>query len=77
VRPTSNDAKVGLGMAHAKKGDADKALEYFQSALKLNPKPEKVYYEMGKAYRKKGDSARPSRLQAGADPALRQTVGAT
>jgi tetratricopeptide (TPR) repeat protein len=42
-------------MAHARKGDTDKALEYFQSALKLNPKPEKVYYEMGKAYEKKGD----------------------
>jgi tetratricopeptide (TPR) repeat protein len=45
-------------MAHAKKGDNDKALEYFQSAIKMNPKPEKVYYEMGKAYEKKGDLAK-------------------
>ena len=46
-----------MGMAHAMKGEPDKALEYFQGALKLNPKPEKVHYEMGKVYEKKGDLA--------------------
>ena len=40
-----------------KKAIRTRRSKYFQSALKLNPKPEKVYYEMGKAYEKKGDLA--------------------
>jgi tetratricopeptide (TPR) repeat protein len=53
--PNSNDAKLGLGMAYAKKGENDKAMEYLQSALQLNPQPERVYYEIGKVHEAKGE----------------------
>ena len=55
-KPRFNSPGVAYGwVAHAKKGETDKAMEYFQSALKLNPRPERVYYEMGKVHESKGE----------------------
>ena len=52
-----------LGLAYDSKGDYDKAIEYYQKALKINlkkPGPEhpdvaRNYNNMGEAYREKGD----------------------
>jgi Flp pilus assembly protein TadD len=43
------------GKAALVQGQVDQAIVYLQGALKLNPNPAEVQYELGKAYQQKGD----------------------
>ncbi len=52
----SNDAKTGLGGALILKGEVDKAIQILTPAAVANPYPQMTYYELGKAYEKKGEN---------------------
>lgn len=43
------------GKAAIAQGQVDQAITHLQGALKLNPNPAEVQYELGKAYQQKGD----------------------
>ncbi|MBI4522570.1 MAG: tetratricopeptide repeat protein [Deltaproteobacteria bacterium] len=51
----SPGAKLGLGISAARLGDLDKGIEILQAAVQINPDPVQGYYELGKAYEKKGN----------------------
>jgi len=75
--PTSNDAKVGLGMAApARRVETDKALEYFQAALSSTPSPRRSTTEMARRTRRRTISESRRELQTRAQAALRRPVGA-
>jgi tetratricopeptide (TPR) repeat protein len=54
LAPRDVDAKVGAARVKALKGDVDGAVALLEEATKLNPKPERVYYQLGLIYEKAG-----------------------
>ncbi|MFH0823606.1 MAG: tetratricopeptide repeat protein, partial [Pseudomonadota bacterium] len=66
VNKTSFAAYNNYGMTATKAGDFDKAVAMFQECSKLAPKLDKPYFNMGEAYRLKGDdeAARKSYVRA-------------
>jgi len=52
----AEDAKAGLGAAEVALGDLDNGIATLEDSLKLNPKPARSHFELGKAYQKKGDN---------------------
>jgi hypothetical protein len=53
--PASPGARLGLGIAAARLGELDKGIEMMKEAIQINPDPVQGYYELGRAYEKKGD----------------------
>jgi tetratricopeptide (TPR) repeat protein len=53
--PASPGAKLGLGMSAVRLGEIDKGIEILKDAVQINPDPVQGYYELGRAYEKKGD----------------------
>ena len=53
--PNSIDAKVGVAQVKSIQGETDAAVTLLQNAAMLNPKPEKVYFELGRVYERAGD----------------------
>jgi len=51
----SPGAKLGLGIAAVRLGDLDRGIEILKEAVQINPDPVQGYYELGKAYEKKGN----------------------
>lgn len=51
----SPGAKLGLGISAVRLGDLDKGIEMLNEAVQINPDPVQGYYELGKAYEKKGN----------------------
>lgn len=54
LAPKDVDAKVGAARVKALKGDVDGAVVLLEDATKLNPRPERVYYQLGLVYEKAG-----------------------
>ncbi len=54
LAPKDVDAKIGSARVKALKGDFDGAVATLEDAAKLNPKPEKVHYQLGLVYEKAG-----------------------
>lgn len=54
LAPKDVDAKIGVARVKAAKGDYEGAAVALEDAAKLNPKPEKVYYQLGLVYEKSG-----------------------
>ncbi len=54
LAPKDADAKVGIARVKALKGDVPGAVALLQEATKLNPKPERVYYQLGLIEEKAG-----------------------
>jgi len=54
LSPKDVGAKVGVARVKGIKGDYEGAAEILLSAAKLNPKPEKLYYELGQVYERAG-----------------------
>lgn len=52
------EAKTGKGIALARKGKLAEAEQVLKEALRQNPDPIRVHYELGLVYEKMGDSAR-------------------
>jgi len=50
----AEDAEAGLGASEVAIGELDKGIQTLEAALKLNPKPARVHYELGRAYEAKG-----------------------
>jgi tetratricopeptide (TPR) repeat protein len=53
--PVSPGARVGVGVSEVRSGRFDRGIELLREAVGLNPDPVQGYYELGKAYEKKGD----------------------
>ena len=53
--PKSLAAKVGVARVKSVQGDTQGAVALLQQAAMLNPKPEKVYFELGRVYERAGD----------------------
>lgn len=53
--PSSPGAKVGVGISEVRLGRLDQGIELLKEAVQINPDPVQGYYELGKAYEKKGD----------------------
>lgn len=51
----SPGAKLGLGISAVRLGDLDKGIEMLTEAVQINPDPVQGYFELGKAYEKKGN----------------------
>jgi tetratricopeptide (TPR) repeat protein len=51
----SPGAKLGLGISTVRLGDLDRGIEILKEAVQINPDPVQGYYELGKAYEKKGN----------------------
>jgi tetratricopeptide (TPR) repeat protein len=51
----SPGARLGMGISAARLGDLDKGIEIMKDAVQINPDPVQGYYELGRAYEKKGD----------------------
>ena len=51
----SPGAKLGLGIAAVRLGDLDRGIEILKAAVQINPDPVQGYYELGRAYEKKGN----------------------
>jgi tetratricopeptide (TPR) repeat protein len=47
LAPRNVDAKVGVARVKSLQGDTDGAVSILEDAVRLNPKPEKIYYELG------------------------------
>jgi len=47
LAPRNSDAKLGVARVKSIKGDYQGATTILEEAVRLNPKPEKVYYELG------------------------------
>ena len=60
VDPTEQyaEAHFDRGLAHADKGDCDKAIADYTEAIRLDPKYAKAFNNRGAAYRKKGELAK-------------------
>jgi len=54
LSPKDVGAKVGVARVKGVKGDHEAAAEMLLSAAKINPKPEKLYYELGRVYERAG-----------------------
>lgn len=52
--PNNSDAHYGLGTAHAGRGEFDKAVQEFQTAVRLNPSDLRTRLNLGTAYRDQG-----------------------
>ncbi|MBE0616310.1 MAG: redoxin domain-containing protein, partial [Proteobacteria bacterium] len=50
LAPKDGDAKSGLARVKSIKGDSEGAAKILEDAVKLNPKPEKLYYDLGRVY---------------------------
>lgn len=55
LSPKDVDAKIGVARLKALKGDTDGAVTILEEAVKLNPKPQRVYYREGLLYEKAGE----------------------
>jgi len=53
--PASPGARLGIGISTARLGHLDKGIEILKEAVEINPDPVQGYYELGRAYEKKGD----------------------
>lgn len=53
--PASPGGRLGLGISVARLGDLDKGIAILEDAVQINPDPVQGYYELGRAYEKKGD----------------------
>ncbi|MDF1555904.1 MAG: tetratricopeptide repeat protein [Deferrisomatales bacterium] len=53
--PKSMAAKIGLARVRSVQGDTQGAVVLLQQAAMLNPRPEKVYYELGRVYERAED----------------------
>jgi len=62
IDPRSNDAKTGKGGALVLKGEFDKAIALLEEAAVANPYAQMTYYELGKAYEKKGESEKAIKM---------------
>jgi len=62
IDPGSNDAKTGKGGALVLKGEYDKAIALLEEAAVANPYAQMTYYELGKAYEKKGESEKAIKM---------------
>ncbi len=51
----SPGARLGIGISAVRLGYLDKGIELLREAVQINPDPVQGYYELGKAYEKKGD----------------------
>lgn len=51
----SPGARLGIGISAVRLGHLDKGIEILKEAVEINPDPVQGYYELGKAYEKKGD----------------------
>jgi tetratricopeptide (TPR) repeat protein len=60
--PKSMEAKVGLARVKSIQGDTAGAVELLEQAALLNPKPEKVYFELGRVHERAGEY--PEAVQA-------------
>ncbi|MBI5191344.1 MAG: redoxin domain-containing protein [Nitrospirae bacterium] len=58
--PKVDDGKTGLGAAEVAAGELDKGIATLEDALKLNTKPARAHFELGKAYEKKGAADKAS-----------------
>ncbi|MBI5014626.1 MAG: redoxin domain-containing protein [Deltaproteobacteria bacterium] len=56
LAPKDVEAKIGAARVKALKGDIDGAVSLLEDAAKLNPKPERVYYQLGLVYEKGGQN---------------------
>lgn len=56
--PTSPGARVGVGIARIRLGRVDEGIRLLEEAVVLNPEPVRGYYELGRAYEARGDTAR-------------------
>ncbi|MDH3444246.1 MAG: tetratricopeptide repeat protein, partial [Deltaproteobacteria bacterium] len=52
---TSPAARMGLGISAVRLGDLDKGIAMLEDAVQINPDPVQGYYELGRAYEKKGN----------------------
>lgn len=87
MKPDYADARNNLGIVLAERKEWDKAIREFQAAAEnvLYTTPERAYFNLGEAYRSKGDSAsaevayrralRANDLYAPAYPALSGVLG--
>jgi tetratricopeptide (TPR) repeat protein len=48
--PRSSEAKVGLARVKSIQGDSEGAAAILEEAARLNPRPEKLYYQLGLVY---------------------------
>ena len=55
---------IALGISYYKNNDLDNAVKYWEVAVKMDPKLEKVWYNIAQAYLKKGDA---EKMQAAMD----------
>jgi tetratricopeptide (TPR) repeat protein len=55
LNPELADAYNNRGIAYAGKGELDRAIEDYNTAIKLNPELADAYYNRGIAYRDKGE----------------------
>jgi len=53
--PASPGARLGIGISTVRLGHLDKGIEILKEAVQINPDPVQGYYELGRAYEKKGD----------------------
>jgi tetratricopeptide (TPR) repeat protein len=51
----SPGAKLGLGITAVRLGELDRGIDLLKEAVQINPDPVQGYYELGKAYEKKGN----------------------
>jgi tetratricopeptide (TPR) repeat protein len=54
LEPKSVAAQVGLARVKSLQGDTQGAVELLERAAMLNPKPEKVYFELGRVHERAG-----------------------
>jgi len=54
LSPKDADAKAGSARVKSIKGDHEGAAKILEAAVQLNPKPEKLYYELGRVYERAG-----------------------
>ena len=53
--PKAVEAKVGLARVKSVQGDTPGAVTLLEQAVMLNPKPEKIYFELGRIHERAGD----------------------
>ena len=56
--PGNAAALAGLGQVALRQGRFDEAVRYLESALRVEPGADRLYYPLGMAYRQQGDMAR-------------------
>lgn len=54
LSPKDADARAGTARVKSIQGDHEEAARILEGAAQLNPKPEKLYYELGRVYERAG-----------------------